>query len=396
VACSGEAAAPERHFWERSAAIWHVVFLLGLGTATVAAYNQHGLTSARGIASFATIGTLAVWYAATGARSLHRDSARLGHLYVAGMLPLFGVLVVLDDSMGYLLFFAIPQVYIFVHRIVIASLCVAGLFTALGVTLAARHEEIRADPWSVVFPLGISMTISLIMGTWISGIIDQSTKRAGLIAELERTRAELAAERHDAGMYAERARLAAEIHDTLAQGFTSILMLTQAAETTLRRDPDATQEALTLIEGTARENLAEARSLVAALAPAALDGTTLPEALRRLAGRHERETKTGAQLAVHGTPVPDAETDVVLLRAAQETLTNVRRHAAASLVELTLGYGPDGVTLVVRDDGVGFDPSAGGGGYGLSGMRHRVEQSGGTVKVSSEPGSGTTVEVTLP
>ncbi len=399
MAGSDEPTAPEGHFWDRSAAIWHGVFAIGLVTATVTAFNQHGPTSSTGIAILGLLAALATWYATTGARAIQRRSHRAGHLYLVGLVPLFVALLALDGGMGYLLFFVIPQIYIFVDRLLIASLCVVGLFVTFGAVLLIRYEENRADPWSVILPLVISLSFSLLFGTWISGIIDQSIKRADLIAELERTRAELAAERHDAGMYAERARLAAEIHDTLAQGFTSILMLTQAAETTLRRDPDAAQEALTLIEGTARENLAEARSLVAALAPAALDGTSLPEALRRLAARHERETRTPVALEVNGVPVPDADTDVVLLRAAQETLTNVRRHAAAGTVELVLGYREDGVTLRVRDDGVGFDPVAqaatGAGGYGLSGMRHRVEQSGGTVKVSSEPGAGTTVEVTL-
>jgi signal transduction histidine kinase len=254
---------------------------------------------------------------------------------------------------------------------------------------------VRHDFGGLALGLGISLGFSLMFGIWISGIIAQSAQRAGLIDELERTRAALAAERHDAGVLAERTRLAAEIHDTLAQGFTSILMLARAAGATVARDPDAAREQLGLIERTATENLAEARSLVAALAPAALDGTSLPEALRRLAARHEQETGVPVEATVDGDPVACPDRDVVVLRAAQEALANVRKHAGASAVRVGLAYG-NGVVLTVSDDGRGFDPSAAGGGFGLPGMRRRAKDSGGNVTVDSAPGAGTTIRVVLP
>jgi signal transduction histidine kinase len=385
AACGTPTANGEPHFWERAASIWHAVFVLGMIGAAFATYSNHGVSRPRGLALLAIIAALAVWYAATGARALRHDRPGLGHLYLAGLVPAFA-----------LLFVTIPQIYIFVERLLIASGIIVVLYSVFAAVLIATSAELRDRPWMLILPLGISLAFSLLFGGWIHGIIRQSTKRAELIGELERTRAELAAERHDAGVLAERTRLATEIHDTLAQGFTSILMLTQAAEASLRRDPDAAQDALTLIERTTRENLAEARSLVAALAPAALDGTTLPEALHRLADRHRAETRAEVSVDVSGDPAPAPDTDVVLLRAAQETLANVRKHACAARVRVLLGYRPDGVTLVVTDDGAGFDPTANGSGYGLRGMRHRVEQSGGIMTVTSAPGAGTTVEVAMP
>ncbi len=390
--CTPAQAGREQHFWERASSIWHGVFVVGMLGGALATYTTLGLSRPRGIAILGIILGLAAWYVVTGARALGHDRPLLGYLYIVGLVPAFGVIVALDPSMGYLLFVTIPQIFVFLDRIAVAYATITGLYLLYGGVLFATVPEIRERPWLLILPLGVSLAFSLMFGGWIHGIIEQSAKRAELIAELERTRAELAAERHEAGMLTERARLAAEIHDTLAQGFTSILMLTQAAEA----NPDTTRESLVLIERTARENLAEARSLLAALAPVALDGSTLPEALRRLADQYREDTHAAVQLTVNGTPAPDPDTDVVLLRAAQETLANVRKHARARSVDVRLDYRPDGVTLAVADDGRGFEPTQNGSGYGLQGMRRRAEQSGGTMTVTSKPGAGTTVEVALP
>src|SRR5581483_7402476 len=179
----------------------------------------------------------------------------------------------------------------------------------------------------VLVPLGFAIMI----GGFITGIIRQSRGRAELIDELQRTRDELAGERHEAGVRAERERLAAEIHDTLAQGLTSILMLAQAARVALDRDRASVEAQLDLVEHAARENLAEARALVASLTPPDLAERSLVEALVRLGARHTRDTGVPVEVRASGRPASSAPgTDVVLLRAAQEALTNVRRHAEAS------------------------------------------------------------------
>ncbi len=102
-------------------------------------------------------------------------------------------------------------------------------------------------------------------------------------------------------------------------------------------------------------------------------------------------------MAVTGEPAPlHPEAEVTLLRAAQEALTNVRKHAQARQVSITLSYMGDQVALDVQDDGVGFAASAPAEGFGLAAMRQRAEQLGGTVVVESALGQGTTVAVTLP
>jgi signal transduction histidine kinase len=241
------------------------------------------------------------------------------------------------------------------------------------------------------------------MGIWVSRVLEQSRQRAVLIRELERTRAELAELHHAQGMAAERERLAREVHDTLAQGYTSIVVLAQTAAAALPPDADGVAERLAMIEEVARENLAEARAMVAAFSPVALDSATLVEALERLVERFGRETGLAtrldtAALGDGGADLTRSE-EVVLLRGAQEALANVRRHAAATAVVLRVsrvGTGESAqVSVHVEDDGVGFDPASARG-VGLAGLRDRAEEVGGAVDVVSAPGEGTRVTVRVP
>jgi signal transduction histidine kinase len=188
------------------------------------------------------------------------------------------------------------------------------------------------------------------------------------------------------------------VHDTLAQGYTSIVVLAQTAAAQVGPDPDAARERLALIEEVARENLAEARAMVAAFSPVPLEGATLVEALHRLAERFARETGVSTRVdtaALDGAPALSRNEEVVLLRGAQEALTNVRRHAAASAVVLRLSAVGGHVSVHVEDDGVGFDPAVAGG-HGLAGLRSRVAEVGGEVDVVSAPGEGTRVTVRVP
>jgi signal transduction histidine kinase len=210
-----------------------------------------------------------------------------------------------------------------------------------------------------------------------------------------------------AGALRERQRLSREIHDTLAQGFTSILMSLTAAEMARpQAESDPMRRHLESSRRTARECLAEARRLVWALRPGALDRHSLPTALDSLARGWSAEANVEARVVVTGSQrrlLPEVE--AVLLRAAQEALSNVRKHACASRVLLTLSFMDESVALDIRDDGAGFDPArlvqvgedrSDGGGFGLVAMRERVEELGGTLSVESTPGKGTTLAAELP
>ncbi|MDX6382349.1 MAG: hypothetical protein QOI57_3373 [Rubrobacteraceae bacterium] len=207
------------------------------------------------------------------------------------------------------------------------------------------------------------------------------------------------------GVSQERQRLAHEIHDTLAQAFTSIVMKLEAAEETLPPDLARTQRYLDQARRIARESLAEARRLMWALRPESLERSSLPEALARLAERWSEECGAAASTTVTGTPHSlTPEIEVTLLRVAQEALNNCRKYAQARQVVITLSYMNNLVALDVQDDGVGFDPNQpltessdqSKGGFGLVGMRKRVEQLRGTLLVESAHGEGSTLMVAIP
>ena len=208
-----------------------------------------------------------------------------------------------------------------------------------------------------------------------------------------------------AGMLGERQRLAREIHDTLAQGFTSIVMNLEAAEGAMSEEVPGearTKWHLDQARLTARESLTEARRLVWALRPEYLENASLPEALAQLAARWSDSSGVEASAALTGTPRPlSAEAEGTFVRVAQEALANVRKHARAGRVMITLSYMGDRVALDVIDDGEGFDPDPNPartpeGGFGLHTMRERVEQLGGKLTVESAPGEGTTLVAELP
>lgn len=196
----------------------------------------------------------------------------------------------------------------------------------------------------------------------------------------------------------ERSRMAREIHDTLAQGFTGIITQLQAAdqaqnEAARRRHTEA---ALAL----ARDGLAEARRSVNALRPAPLDCAGLPEALRNVARMWSARTGILVQVTTSGDAgALPTDVEVALLRTAQEALANIEKHAHAHRVTLVLRSDARGMLLEVRDDGRGFDvrerverPRDGEhGGFGLVAMRERIESIAGEFTVESRPGRGTAV-----
>lgn len=213
--------------------------------------------------------------------------------------------------------------------------------------------------------------------------------------ELERTRRELEQTSRQAGILEERQRLAREIHDTLAQGFASIVVQLEAAEMATENEASAGRY-LEQARTSAREGLSEARRMVWALRPEILENTSLPEALQRLLQRWQAESGIKTQFILTGEPRPlPPELEVGLLRMAQEALANVRKHSKALHANLTLSYLEDVVLMDVQDDGVGLQPPSSGS-FGLRSMRERVEALGGQMAVESEAGHGTTLAFSLP
>jgi signal transduction histidine kinase len=208
----------------------------------------------------------------------------------------------------------------------------------------------------------------------------------------------LAAAERRAGVLEERQRLAREIHDTLAQGFAAILVHLEQVDVRQSRSVDSAQSHVEFARSVARENLEEARRMLTALRPEVLEQEAgLSTALERVCAEWQRRTGVRCVLAVTGTLLPlHSEVEVTLLRSTQELLANVRQHARARRVTVTLSYMDDVVALDVRDDGVGLAADVPNDCFGLRGLRERAEQLGGSMAVDSAAGEGTTVTLTIP
>ena len=220
------------------------------------------------------------------------------------------------------------------------------------------------------------------------------------IAENEGLHRQLVVQAREAGVLDERRRMAREIHDTLAQGLTGIVTQLQAAEQAAARTSGKQpgwQRHVAAATQLARESLTEARRSVDALRPEPLEGCRLSEALSDVAARWSTLNGIPVQVTTTGTARPiDPEAEFALLRAAQEALANVARHAHATRVGLTISYMENEVALDVRDDGVGFDPGIVGQGFGLVAMRERIAALSGTLQVESEPDGGTAISACVP
>ena len=243
---------------------------------------------------------------------------------------------------------------------------------------------------------------STLLALWIRTIMRESTRRKQLIEQLEAAQDELAAVERQAGVLEERQRMAQEIHDTLAQGFTSIVLQLEAAEQALPDDMNSVEDRIQKARDTARTNLEEARRLVLALQPEPLQQSSLVEALRRETERWTQDTGVKANFSVTGVPRNlHPQCEVTLLRALQEGLNNVHKHAQAEEVNITLSYMADQVALDIQDDGIGLDlenleSAKSDGGFGLQAMRQRAEQNGGKLLIESADGKGTTLVVQIP
>ncbi len=388
-------------FWARSLRGWDVAFY-ALWTLGVASYLLERPRMAAGtVAALAAFLALLLAYVLIGRRAALAGSTALTYTYVGVMIGCVGAVVTLAQTGTVMLFIAYSQIWYFAQsRRQGVALTVALTIVTFGIIGLQSDFDSVHDAAPLFVQGGIAIAFSVLLGLWVTQVTEQSEDRAELLARLEEAQADAAASHHAAGVLAERERMSREIHDTLAQGFTSVVMLSQTAAADLRRGrPDDAAAHLALIERTARENLAEARALIAATAPVGLVESTLTEALERLAVRFGEETGIRVRLVADDEALTGLvrEREVILLRAAQEALSNVRRHARATKVDLVLGPAPDGgaVTLEVVDDGRGMAPAVVEG-FGLRGMRERVTTGGGSLAVTSDIGLGTHVQVTMP
>ncbi len=248
--------------------------------------------------------------------------------------------------------------------------------------------------------------INLVMATGFTllniAVHERNAKLESALEENAGLHAQLLVQAREAGVLDERQRMAREIHDTLAQGLAGIITQLQAAEQAGDDETEWRRRVATAAT-LARDSLAEARRSVHAVEPSALAEARLPDAIGEVTKQWASTNSVAAVLTTTGDARPmHPDVEVTLLRTAQEALANVAKHAQASRVGLTLSYMEDLVTLDVRDDGVGFTPNlkrvngSTTGGFGLTGMRQRVQRLAGRLEIESEPGTGTAISATVP
>lgn len=341
--------------------------------------------------AYLTVVVLVVAYLAYGHRGY--DSPRAAAAFLPLVVVAALVLPAVVPSTAFVQCILFPLVWVQSERVrtaVLLSIAV-GVASGIGLQVAEGQDALV----STLLIEGISVIGACAMGVWISSVAGLSEERRQLVEELRATQQSLADANRTAGIASERERLAREIHDTVAQNLAGIVMLTERARGDLANDrSDALEERLTVLEESARAALEESRVLVAAGA-AGMTHDSLAGALHRLAERHTRAT--GAVVTVDASDgVLDRDAQVVLLRVAQEALSNVRAHAGSASVQVRL-FPEEGQTVLrVTDDGTGFDPEQPTAGHGLRGLRERLALAGGTCTITSALGRGTVVEATLP
>ncbi|MGA6156542.1 sensor histidine kinase [Stenotrophomonas sp. NPDC087984] len=318
-------------------------------------------------------------------------------VYLSVLVVALGGLAYLGSSYAALFMVTLPHYWMF-GRTPRASMWFLGLAT--GATLAG---SLVRQGWSAEFfgetlmSTLIVVAVGVLIGLWAHSVVAQSSERARLIEELERTQAQLSEAHQRQGAADERERIARDIHDTLAQGFASIIVLAEAAQAGIDHHPATSAQQLRSIESTARENLAEARELVGSAGqpgPGRVAAGSVARTLRRTLDRFAEDTGLAVDADLADLEC-DQQTRIALLRCTQESLANVRKHARASMVGVVLVRRPHGVELEITDDGAGFRVGESTG-FGLDGMRKRLAELGGRLTVTSSVGDGTRILAMIP
>lgn len=320
-----------------------------------------------------------------------------GTIWLALVSLEWAALLWLTPQAAYLVF---PLFFLYLHLLGRRGGTVAVVVTTL-VAIVALGVHSGWSVGGVIGPL-VGACVAVMIGLGYQALAREAAQREQLMAELLATRDQLAASEHESGVLAERSRLAREIHDTVAQGLSSIQMLLHAAE---RADPSRLGiEHIHLARETAAAGLADTRRFIRELTPTNLDDEGLGGALRRLAETQWEPRGIVVNVRVSETPPLPMHLQTALLRIAQGALANVIQHADATTATITLTSDQDSLHFSIADDGCGFDPAAlsslqpigtRSDSFGLQATRERVDQLRGHLSVESAPGEGTVLVVEL-
>lgn len=365
-----------------------------LAVVVVGVLGVGGLTSLPARLVFVSLGlAFALVYAVAVRRE---DFTRWAHGYFGAQTLLFIGLILVRSSSGavtFLLFIlAVQATTVFPGR---RAAGWVGLFYLLTSFTDFLMADLQNAIGSAIFNIAVFLLAAMI------GHNTRQTELArranqGLIEELQAAHNQL----HDLAVAEERNRLAREIHDGLGHYLTATTMQIQGARALLENTDTASQvptvlNALNKAEILLQEALADVRRSVAALRAAPTENRPLPATIGDLVAECRAMAGLEAQFDLLGLPRPlNSQTELTLYRVAQEGLTNVRKHAQAGRVEVVLAYANDKVCLSISDNGRGTGETA--NGYGLLGLRERVQLVGGQVNIRTAPEQGFRLEVEIP
>ena len=280
-----------------------------------------------------------------------------------------------------------------------------GVFALALIAIAALAAHRGLSVGGVTGPL-VGAGVAVAIGVGVRTLVREVHAREQLVDRLLAAQAQLAETERAAGVETERTRMAAELHDTVAQSLSSIQLLLSAAERRLddtahpdaaRTDDAPGRREIALAKESAGAALAETRAFIRALSSPALAAATLPDALARIVAEADTAAEAAVAFRSQGTArsLPRS-VDTTILRVVQGALGNAVAHAHGQTVTVTLTYETGRAMVEIADDGRGFDPgavrpSAESDSFGLDVMRGRVAAVGGSLRVDSRPGEGTRV-----
>ncbi|MGY0538207.1 sensor histidine kinase [Nocardioides sp. YJ-D4] len=365
---------------------WLHISLVVLVIASVARYLQgHGFGDQ---AEVVLPGAAVLLIAYAAGRRLAGTAAVV---WLAAVIACWTVLALIAPSFSWA---AVPLVFLALRVLPFRWAVAVTVFLVAVVAVAWSRMTGLADPTVLLGPV----CVAVLAVTAYRALERDAATRRQLLNELEAAQDEVADAERRAGVVAERARLSREIHDSVAQGLTSINLLLQAADQEWESRPADARDHVDQAATMARSSLDEARRVVRDLAPTELTGgSALATAVRQVADDVAATTGLSIPVHVHGDPHEvGGRVATAVVRTLRGALANVAEHAGATTAVVSLTFHEGGVALDVRDDGAGFDPAAlretdGLRGHGLAGMRARARLLGGDLVIESAPGEGTVV-----
>jgi signal transduction histidine kinase len=325
-----------------------------------------------------------------------QDFTRQAHRYFAVQTALFIALIAVRSPSGALPFLLF---ILSIHATTVFSGRVAARWVAIFYLLASVTDFLTYDLENAIGSALFNISLFFLAGMiGYNARQAELTRRANqrLIEELKTAQGQL----HDLAVAEERNRLAREIHDGLGHYLTATTMQIQGARALLQNTAAAAQAptaltALSKAETLLQEALADVRRSVGALRTAPTENRPLPAAIGDLVAECQTLARLEAQFDLLGTPrLLNSQVELTLYRVAQEGLTNVRKHAQAGRVEVVLAYDDDKVGLSIADDGQGMGQNS--KGYGLLGLRERIQLVGGQINIRTAPQQGFQLKVEIP